>query len=640
MGYNYGAKITTLDFSNMAGGINTTDPATDIRENQVQSALNAVFTNRGFGRCLGLAGLKDSLSFAETRGYGIHVYEKSDGSEELLTVSGTKLYSVDTSDGALTELYDFGTAGEAWFSNYMGLCFISNGTKLVKYNGTNAYQVGIGAPTGVTAAAAAGGTLPDGVYQIYVGYARKVSTANVLYGSGQLVASVTLGSGNNSIAFSSFANSTDPQVNNKVVWMTDAGGGTFYFFYETNDNTTATFTISAATAKDITRQYDILAAYNFVPSSPKHNFVFDNRLWYISGSTAYFSLQAGTVYDLEKFDTGADGNILTFPYQLDGIFAVGPHLCFNTTSGIIVIPNGDISQRYELRGAPYYFKYFRTVDIWNNIAIGLTNDGARIFDGEKFSNVNISRDIKTEINRCYTGSNSNYVPCGKVIRNVNNDRTEYCMSFIDSNVSGYCNNRTWVLDLDSLNIASPDSYNTQWEQWQQGFQYTTITKAGVIYCLQSKTTEANVIKFSSDSTQDKWIIGEDGVWISALTPRQLKIVTGERIPDLMGFCRWQQLHIYGLASSNVTFKVLMGDDYTRNSPQDFVAGEVAQPLFDVMLFDTVIFPEETAKKNRKLLNRKMKGNSVFIEITQTADDVNLQFNRIYLTGTIKRTRFS
>jgi hypothetical protein len=132
VGFNYGAKITTLDFSNMSGGINTTDPATDIRPNQVQYALNAVFTNKGFGRCLGLEGLKDSLTFASTRGYGIHIYEKTDGSEQLLTMSGAKLYSINTSTGAATELYDFGTAGEAWFSNYLGLCFISNGTKLVK----------------------------------------------------------------------------------------------------------------------------------------------------------------------------------------------------------------------------------------------------------------------------------------------------------------------------------------------------------------------------------------------------------------------------------------------------------------------------------------------------------------------------
>jgi len=49
----------------------------------------------------------------------------------------------------------------------------ANGTKMVKYDGTNAYQVGIAAPSAGSAAAAAGGSLAAGVYQIYIGYARQ-----------------------------------------------------------------------------------------------------------------------------------------------------------------------------------------------------------------------------------------------------------------------------------------------------------------------------------------------------------------------------------------------------------------------------------------------------------------------------------
>lgn len=624
----------------MSGGINTIDPPTDIKDNQVQSALNAVFTAKGFGRCYGLQGLKSSLTSSVVRGYGIHIYEKSDGSEVLLTVISSILYSVDGS-GNLTQLYDFGSTGEAWFANYMGLCFVTNGTKLIKYDGTNAYQVGIAAPSGVTAAAASGGTLPAGVYQIYVGYARKVSGSNVLYSSGQLISSVTLSGGNGSITFSTFANSSDPQVNNKVVWMTEADGATFYLFKETGDNTTTSFTITSDSGEDDTKQYDVLAAYNFVPSTPKHICVFDNRLWYTSSNQAFFSLQAGTIYDLEKFDTGADGNSLSFPYQLDGIFSVGSHICFNTTSGIIVVPNGDISQKYEVRGSPYYFKYFRTVSLWNNSAIGLTNDGVLIFNGDNFFNIKISKDIKPEINRCYSSANDNFFPCGKVLRNIHNDRTEYVLSFLDSNVSGQCHNRTWVLDLDSLNISSSDSYNTQWEQWQNGFAYISSTKAGEVYCLQNKLSECNIIKFASDTTSDKWIINDLGVWVSSSTDRQLKITTGEKIIDLLGYCRWSQLHLYGLAAADLIFKVMIGDDYDRNSSSNFSHASLTQPQFDdVALFDVAIFGENTGIKNRKLLNRKMKGNSVFIEITQTADDVDLQFNRVYLTGIIKRTRFS
>lgn len=640
MAQNYGTKITTLDFSNMSGGINTTDPATDIGVNQVQYSLNAYFTNKGFGRCFGLTGLKNTETFATTRGYGIHVYEKSDGTEILLTVSGQKLYSINETTGLSTELYDFGAVGEAVFANYMGMCFVCNGTKLVKYDGTTAYQVGIGSPAGVTAAAAAGGTLPAGVYQIYVGYSRKVSGANVLYGAGQLVASVTLSGGNGSIALSAFLNSADPQVNNKVVWMTDANGGTFYVFHETGNNTTTSFTISSVADRDDTRQYDVLAAFNFVPVTPKSLFVADNKLWYLSGNQAFFSLRAGTVYDLEKFDTGADGNVLTFPYQLDGGFSLNGNLCFNTTSGIIVVPNADISQRYSIKGAPYYFKYFRTVDIWNNLAIGVTADGVKIFDGDKFVSINITRDIKAAIKTCYSASNSTLVPCGKVVRNTAVDRTEYCLSFVDNNISGTLNNRTWVLDLDSLDLTSADQYNTQWEQWQNGFQYVTQNKAGTIYCLQSKVAASNVIKFSSDSSADKWIYNESGAWLSALTLRKLHIITGEKIPDLLGYCRWMYVHLYALAAANISVSVCIGDDASRKATKLFVRGEVSAPVFDESVFDESIFDYETAIKKKLKLNRTIKGNSVFVVIEQTADDIGLSCNRLFLTGTIKRTRFS
>lgn len=636
MALQYGAKITTIDFSNMSGGINTTDPATDIGKYQVQSALNAVFSNTGFGKCYGMAGLKNSVTFAATRGYGLHIYEKSDGTEILLAVSGQKLYSINESTGAETELYDFGGAGEAWFANYLGTCFVCNGTKMVKYDGTNAYQVGIAAPTGVAAAAAAGGSLAEGVYQIYAGYGRGSS----LYSSGQLIASVTLSGGNLSVAITNFANSADPQVSNKIIWMTDADGGTFYLYHQTNDNTTTTFTITDTSARDDTKQYDVLAAYNFVPSSPQYLFVANNRLWYTSGMNAYFSLQAGTVYDLEKFDTGADGNILVFPHTLYGGFELVNNICFNTTSGILVVPNGDISQKYELRGAPYYFKYFRTMGIWNDIAIGITQDGVLIFDGEKFNSIDISRDIKKEIGYCYSGSSSTFVPCGKAFRNKISGRTEYLISFVDSRVNGNINNRQWVLDLDSLKLNSADDYNTQWEQWQNGFQYIAVKKDGTVYAMQSIAAASNVIKFATDTTSDKWIYSDQAAFVSSATNRTLTIKTAERIPDLLGFCRWLYVHMYALAKYNISVTVYIGEETTRKAAKTFVREEHDVALFDVALFDEAVFDYETSVRRKLALNKKMKGYSVYIVIEQIGDDTVLSCNRVYLTGVIKRSRKS
>ena len=70
--------------------------------------------------------------------------------------------------------------------------FAVNGAKACVIEGTSGYPIGIAPPEGVLAAAAAGGSLPTGVYKIYAGYARKVAGSNVQFSVGQVIADVTL----------------------------------------------------------------------------------------------------------------------------------------------------------------------------------------------------------------------------------------------------------------------------------------------------------------------------------------------------------------------------------------------------------------------------------------------------------------
>ena len=154
-------------------------PAIAIGKKQVTRCLNAIIREQGWKRSPGYLGLKAT---AMTAAYlkGLHIYERLAGTETLLLVSGGKLYSVNETNGAITELYNLTGTGEAWFANAYDNCYVCNGTKVVKVEGTTAYQVGLTAPTGASVAAVAGGTLPDGDYNVYVSYARKVSGANVL----------------------------------------------------------------------------------------------------------------------------------------------------------------------------------------------------------------------------------------------------------------------------------------------------------------------------------------------------------------------------------------------------------------------------------------------------------------------------
>ena len=108
----------------------------------------------------------------------------------------------------------------------------------------------------------------------------------------------------------------------------------------------------------------------------------------------------------------------------------------------------------------------------------------------------------------------------------------------------------------------------------------------------------------------------------------------------MGFCRWNNIHIYALAAGNINFKVIIGDDISRECIKTFVRGDTEVARWDEALWDTAVWDYENPIKHKFNLNRKIKGNSVYLEITQTADDINLALTRVYLTGIIKRTRKS
>jgi hypothetical protein len=220
------------DLGVVLGGINNNDPSNSLLKNQVVYSSNWILKQKGFKRFPGVENLTAKHAINNYL-RGMHIYPETDGTEHLLEVHGGKLYEVNKSTGDLTELYNMTGSGEAWFCNYWGKCFLTNGTKVIKVENSTAYQVGIDAPTTGTAAAVAGGSLPDGIYKVYIGYARKVSGVNVLYSSGKDLGSVECKDGANTVRILSFGNSSDPQVNNKIVWMTDAGGSIYYFYHKT-----------------------------------------------------------------------------------------------------------------------------------------------------------------------------------------------------------------------------------------------------------------------------------------------------------------------------------------------------------------------------------------------------------------------
>ncbi len=633
----YGKQYATFDVSQMGGGMNTTDPSVALRDNQVVSAMNAQLRKNGAKRWPGYTGLKSTAMFA-AKVYGLGIYEQYDGTEILLAASGTKLYSVNVGTGAVTELYDFGTAGEMWFSNILNKCFVCNGSGACKVeSSTVAYKVGIAAPAaGVTAVKSTGAGLADGVYKIYVGYARRVGGANVLYSQGLALGNVTLGAGDNQITFANFANSSDPQVGNKVVWMTDAGGSTYYFYHETTDNTTTTFIISGTTAKDEDLVFDVQAALNYVAPSFEYITAFNNRIIGNVSNVLYASLQAGSVYDLERFNTQENGNISTLPAPVQGFFDIGEHLYCNTPQGIIRIPYGDISQEFQwVKDRRYFFKEPRSIASCGFGVIGLTNDGFQIFDGENWSPINVSKDIMPEVQKIIAGISSDFRPCGAVYRR--NTRTEYHFSYRDLSISTLLNNRRFCLNLDTFVAIGNDQYNAAWEANENGAAYMAITKAGIFYHAQSLGSEGTIYKEVSTTAADQYVYNDAGSFLTAATAKKLRIVTRTIIPDMLGEVILKFLYLLIQTRGNVEIKITFPD-----SPGVYVnvtSTATGVSVWGTAVWGTSLWTSEEPQVE-KIYLQKLKGKSFYLTIQQTADDKDFNIEKITFDGIVERSRFT
>jgi len=628
-------KTESIDFSDISGGFCTAKPAHSLYKNQAQKAYNSIIKEIGWDRAPGFLGLKSTPIFSSWIS-GMEIYKNVDA-ETVLVMNGGKLYSVDTSNGATTLLYNLTGSGETYFANAYNKCFVANGAALVKVESGNAYQVGITAPAAVAAAAkAAGGTLPDGVYTVLVGYARRVSGSDVLYSKATSLGTVTLSGGDNTIAVTSFPNSSDGQVGQKIVWIKRPSENLHYWFAATNDNTTTSVSVASDTG-DANLIYEVQAANNNIPSSPTFVFFFDNRLWYVNGSQFWFSLKGSTVYQLERF---LDTNTGTMPFTIKGAFAIGPHLYFNTTGGVIRQPYGDVNTKYEIVDTRWYFKYIRTIDAWGSTkVVGVTNDGVRVFDQEGgFANFDLSADIKPEIAKLYDGASDSLEPVGRVMRR--NNRTEYRLSFRDVNINTGYNNRTLILNLDSVAIYDANKYKTPWEEWQHGFGYCAVTKDNTPYFAQSGESGSTIYSETATSKQDRYIYDLGGVFITTATSKEIAVWTAKRIPNMLAVIQWYRAEILARAEENVTIECIVEGRGQISSSDTFNSLTGNESVFGTAIFGTSKFSIETPTQGTALFKRRCAGKSVYLKITQTANDRSFDVLAVVLIGKSMQTRYT
>lgn len=635
MGLPHDKKQKLYSLATITGGVNINDPATSLPDSQASVAMNLMFGKTGFKRWCGCENLtaKDAVSDYFR---GLENTAEISGTNHLLTMFGGKLYEVNTTTGAVgSPLFDATGSGEMYGGTHWGKFFGTNGAKTFKVEAGTAYQIGITPPGAGTLAVAAGGTLPNGVYGVYLAYARKVGGLNVLFSQGYYAGTVTLSGGNNTVAISNFANSGDAQVNNKVAFMTLANGTTYYYYAETGNNTTTTISIASDTSNNaITYEKDLLPSG--LPAAFTHMICFDNRIFGVLGNRLYYSLKSYSPYDIERFPSG---NYIDYPFQVTGLFTLGRYLYLNTAdNGVLIQSVEDLGSRFEHIEKRVSFKFLRTAVDWNGGKFGLTKDGLGFFDGEKFQDFDYSYNIRPTIQTMYATADSNFQPCAIVINR--GDRKEYHLSLRNTTINSTNNNRTYVLNLSQTFYQDSLNFKTPWEVIGRGFNYAAMNSDGGVYFGQSFATSSTIYQELATHTTQKGIYDDTGAYLTAATNMTLMFATKTFNENMFTKIIIGEPALLAQIGSVAKLSINIADDPSKVISQDTDVASYASAIWDNFIWGEALWSIESQKRIPLKGKQGVFGYTWYATFSQTADDPNFALSSIDLLLTTETGRGS
>jgi len=605
------------DFSNVEWGVNLTDDMIQVRDRQVQDCLNCTLTKDGVKRRPGSKAGNISLT---TNARGIHVYSQLDGTETKLLVSNGKLYSTPTDINSKTELYDMTGAGKAYFTDYLDNCWLTNGTAMVKVEDTVAYQIGITPPSGVAAAAAAGGTMPDGTYTVYACYARLVGGLNKLFSVGENLGPVVLSGGNNTIAITSFDNSTDPQVGNKVIFLTIPAGST-PFFYETGDNTTESFNITSEDDRNNSTLYGAVAEGNTIPSTFEYIYAFNKSIYGSNGNTLYKSIKdTDNVYNMERFVYS-----IVLPYQIKGIFSLDKQLYLNTTGGIILLPHGDINSEWDRKTDDYFLEMNTVIEIPNKRILGLTYQTMRIFDGEKFLQFDIGADVRPKLTKIYK-STSGFSPNAVLVRTQR--RLEYHLCYCDDTLSTTSNNERLVLNIDAIQFLPNNEIISPWEIWSNSANYMTVDLDQTMYNLQDHTTP-KLYKFDTNNTIDDGIYQRDGELGISTSLVYAQITSRAFMVNQWTEVYWNIIHFMAKYVKAGTLTLYVRETEVTGYSH---AADVGQSKWGTFVWGVDTWAGSSYQNQHIKGDENVRAVMIYIKFEQTANDKNFHILNLVAQG--------
>ena len=187
------------------------------------------------------------------RGVGVFPYNRflADGTRarSLLVATGTTLSAYDAVNGVQVVGRLPGRCDAVTFAQYGQRVIIAGavGRRPVVYDGGSIKNLGVRAPFAasvVTVSNTASGAFVAGTYYLYVTY-RSVHGADIVESNPGPGVLVTFAAGNDTIDSVTLPISSDPQVNQRRIWMTGvsgADGAVAYLVATVDDNSTSSYT--------------------------------------------------------------------------------------------------------------------------------------------------------------------------------------------------------------------------------------------------------------------------------------------------------------------------------------------------------------------------------------------------------------
>lgn len=269
---------------------------------------------------VGLVDTQTPMRGALLRSYDRFVNDRKTR-REVLIASGTTLYAYDETQSVLRIVGPLPARADMWtFAQYGQRALLAGapGRRPVWTDGNGVHFLGIRAPTAAAIpTVAAGGAMVAGTYFLYVTYRNRDTGVESNPSPG---VSVTFAAGNLRINPLSLPLSSDPQVNQRRVYMTAVGGvdgSPMYLVATIDDNSTASYTVNidgpvSTSATAITDYYQhaeapsgsVIAQFKDYTVAAGDQ-LYPTRLWYSqAGSPDYWNTRFGGSYLDLDLDTG------------------------------------------------------------------------------------------------------------------------------------------------------------------------------------------------------------------------------------------------------------------------------------------------------------------------------------------------